>query len=134
MREAICDTSPIQYLHQTGFLYLLFELYSRIVVPPAVVRELDRGKAIGVDLPDLRCLPWMEIRAPEKLHQNPATLDLGAGEREVLALGVEIPGSILILDERLARFHADAMALNFTGTQASSCVPKWRIGFLKSHR
>ena len=34
----------------------------------------------------------------------------------MLALGVEIPGSILILDERLARFQADAMALNFTGT------------------
>jgi predicted nucleic acid-binding protein len=134
MREAICDTSPIQYLHQAGFLYLLFELYSRIVVPPAVVRELDRGKAIGVDLPDLRLLPWMEIRAPEKLHQNPATLDLGAGEREVLALGVEIPGSILILANGLRAFMRMRWRSTSQEHQASSCVPKWRIGFLKSHR
>ena len=25
MREGICDTSPIQYLHQIGFQYLLEE-------------------------------------------------------------------------------------------------------------
>jgi predicted nucleic acid-binding protein len=28
--EAICDTSPIQYLHQIGFLHLLAEFYTRV--------------------------------------------------------------------------------------------------------
>jgi predicted nucleic acid-binding protein len=63
--DAICDTSPIQYLHQLGLLHLLPEFYSRIVVPPAVVDELDRGRAIGIDLPDVRALRWMKIR-PQK--------------------------------------------------------------------
>ena len=57
MREAICDTSPLQYLHQSGFLYLLAEFYAETLIPPAVVSELERGKTIGVDLPDVRALP-----------------------------------------------------------------------------
>jgi len=43
VHEAICDTSPIQYLHQTGFLHFLAEFYTRITIPPAVVDELERG-------------------------------------------------------------------------------------------
>jgi uncharacterized protein len=85
--EAICDTSPIQYLHQVGFLHLLPEFYTRIVVPPAVVDELDQGRAIGIDLPDIHALPWMKIQAPKGLEKVPTATDLGAGEKEVLALG-----------------------------------------------
>ena len=67
MHEAICDTSPIQYLHQTGFLILLAEFYTRIMIPPAVADELERGRSIGLDLPDVRALPWLTIQAPEEL-------------------------------------------------------------------
>ena len=116
MHEAICDTSPIQYLHQIDFLHLLAEFYTQTLVPPAVVGELDRGKAIGVDLPDIRALPWMKIQAPEGLDKVPTAADLGAGEKEVLALGMQVPGAVVILDERLGRLHAEALKLTFTGT------------------
>ena len=116
MREAICDTSPIQYLHQIGFLHLLAEFYTQTLIPPAVVGELERSKAIGIDLPDVRALPWLKIQAPEGLDKVPTAADLGAGEREVLALGMQIPGAVVILDERLGRLHAEALKLTFTGT------------------
>ena len=116
MHEAICDTSPIQYLHQIGFLHLLAEFYTQTLIPPAVVGELDRGKAIGVDLPDIRTLPWLKIQAPEGLGKVPTVADLGVGEKEVLALGMQVPGAVVILDERLWRLHAEALKLNFTGT------------------
>ena len=51
--------------------------------------ELTRGIAIGVDLPDVRALPWMNIQAPESLEKVPAAADLGSGEKEVLALGMQ---------------------------------------------
>ena len=116
MHEAICDTSPIQYLHQTGFLHLLAEFYTRITIPPAVVDELERGRSIGLDLPDVRALPWLTIQAPEGLDKVLAAADLGAGEKEVLALGTQVPAVVLILDERLGRLHAEALKLAFTGT------------------
>ena len=116
MPDAICDTSPIQYLHQIGFLHLLAEFYTRTIIPPAVVDELARGRAIGVDLPDVRALPWLTILAPEGLDKVPTAADLGAGEKEVLALGTQVPGAVVILDERLGRRHAEALKLTFTGT------------------
>lgn len=33
MPEAICDTSPLQYLHQLKLLDLLPRLYSKVIVP-----------------------------------------------------------------------------------------------------
>jgi predicted nucleic acid-binding protein len=116
VHEAICDTSPLQYLHQIGFLHLLAEFYTQTLIPPAVVSELESGKAIGVDLPDVRALPWLKIQAPEGLDKVPTVADLGAGEKEVLALGIQVPGAVVILDERLARMHAEALKLTFTGT------------------
>ena len=116
MREAICDTSPIQYLHQIGFLHLLAEFYTRTVIPPAVVDELERGRAIGIDLPEVRALTWVKIQAPEGLDKVPTAADLGAGEKEVLALGMQVPGAVVIVDERLGRLYAEALKLTFTGT------------------
>jgi uncharacterized protein len=47
----------------------------------------------------------------------PTAADLGAGEKtEVLALGLQVPNAVVILDERLARLHAEALKLTFTGT------------------
>jgi uncharacterized protein len=95
VREAICDTSPLQYLHQIGFLHLLAEFYTQTLIPPAVVSELERGKA---------------------MDKVPTVADLGAGEKEVLALGLQLPGAVVILDERLGRLHAEALKLTYTGT------------------
>ncbi len=72
--------------------------------------------AMGIDLPDIGALPWVEIQAPEELGKVPPAANLGAGEKEVLALGLQIPNVVVILDERLARFHAEALNLAFTGT------------------
>jgi uncharacterized protein len=115
-REAVCDTSPIQYLHQTGYLHFLDEFYTRTLIPPAVARELELGRALGIDLPNVGVLPWMKIQAPEGLGKVPTAPDLGAGEKEVLALGLQVANAVLILDERLARLHAEALKLTFTGT------------------
>ncbi len=116
MREAICDTSPIQYLHQIGCLHLLEDLYTRTLIPPAVVGELERGSAMGVDLPEIHTVPWVKIQAPEGLDKVPVAADLGAGEKEVLALGMQVPDAVVILDERLGRLYAKALKLTFTGT------------------
>jgi len=71
---------------------------------------------VGVDLPDMGALPWMTIQAPEGLDKVPTAADLGAGEKEVLALGLQVPGAVVILDKRLGRLHAAVLRLTFTGT------------------
>ena len=52
MPEVVADTSPLQYLHQAGLLHVLSALYGHIVVPEAVLIELERGLSLGFLVPD----------------------------------------------------------------------------------
>jgi len=114
--EVISDTSPLQYLHQLGFLHLLPALVGRIVVPPSVERELLVGRERGFNLPDLAKLDWVEIRRPTSKPALPLINDLGPGETETLMLALEMPGSIVLLDDGLARRVAEILEIRFTGT------------------
>ncbi len=89
MPELICNTSPLQYLHQIGLLNVLPSLVKEVLVPPAVVCELEAGKVLGVELPDLSSEKWVVVRGPASKAALPLVTDLGAGESEVLALALE---------------------------------------------
>jgi predicted nucleic acid-binding protein len=88
----VVDTSVVQYLHQLGLLQLLERLWTRVVVPEAVVAELAEGRRRGIDLPDVSTIAWMEVRRPAT--EWPA--DLGAGERQVMALALENEGAVAV--------------------------------------
>lgn len=116
MPDVICNTSPMQYLHQLGLLHLLPKLVGRVIVPPAVIEELKQGSRLGVDLPDLSAVDWIEVREPISINVLPLVTNLGPGETQVLALGMEMPGAVLILDDALARQVGKAMRLPIRGT------------------
>jgi uncharacterized protein len=112
----VCNTSPIQYLHQFGLLDLLPKLGRRVCIPPAVIEELAAGREAGVDLPDPTQLDWVLVRRPVSAAALPLVRDLGPGETEVLMLGLESRESILVLDDALARRVAVGLGLRLTGT------------------
>lgn len=116
MPELICDTSPLQYLHQIGLLNVLPSLVKEVLVPPAVVRELEAGKALGVGLPDLNSEKWIVVRGPASKAALHLVTDLGAGESEVLALALETPGALVAIDDGLARRIAESLRIPLTGT------------------
>jgi hypothetical protein len=118
--KAICNTSPLQYLHQLGLLHLLPALLGRIVVPLAVANELAVGQASGIDVPDMRTLDRIEIRSPAHPPASPLSHDLGPGESAVLAIvlaiALEVTDPLVILDDLLARQEATALNLPVRGT------------------
>ncbi len=116
MPEIISNTSPLQYLHQLGVLDVLPKLVTTVTVPAAVEDELAAGRKLGLNLPDLQSLDWILIRSPSSSAALPLVTDLGAGEREALALALETPDSVCVLDDALARQVARALQLRFTGT------------------
>jgi hypothetical protein len=69
-----------------------------------------------VEVPDVTALPWIEFKAVQSRALVPAIVDLGPGEAEVIGLGLEHPGSLLILDDRLARQVAALNRIAYTGT------------------
>ena len=117
MRDlVISNTSPLFYLHRLRRLDLLQKLYQRVRVPEAVVEELKAGRSQGEDTPDIADYNWIEVhsvRVPELVR---LVTDLGAGEAQVLALALEEPGSLVILDDHLAREVAKLQNLRITGT------------------
>lgn len=116
MPEVICNTSPLQYLHQLRLLHVLPALARRVTIPPAVLDELAAGRACGVDLPDPSALDWITIRQPAAEESLRLVTDLGPGETQVLALGLEIADSVVVLDDGVARQVADTLHIRFTGT------------------
>ena len=116
MPDLICDTSTLQYLHQIELLHILPSLAETVLVPPAVVAELQQGQNLGINLPDLAELKWITVREPAGVVALPLVNDLGSGETEVLMLALEMPAAVAVLDDALARRVAAISGLKFTGT------------------
>jgi predicted nucleic acid-binding protein len=114
--EIICNTSPLPYLHQLGKLDLLRSLVGRIIVPAAVQEELDTGRKLGIDLPDVTALDWVTVSRPVSVAALPLVSELGPGETEVLMLALESPGAVVVLDDSLARYIAETNGIKLTGT------------------
>lgn len=116
MPEVICNTSPLQYLHQIRQLSILSALAGHIIVPPAVLSELSEGRSRGVDLPDLDSLAWVTVRIPVSAPATSLIADLGTGEAQALMLALEISGAIVVLDDACARRMAETRHIPLTGT------------------
>jgi predicted nucleic acid-binding protein len=129
--EVICNTSPLQYLHQLGLLHILPALAGEVVVPLAVDEELAIGREAGVSLPDPKTLSWVRLRRPKSQPALPLIHDLGPGETEVLMLALEASDPIVVLDDALARRLAETLKLRLTGTVGLLLDAK-RAGLIES--
>ena len=81
MPDVICNTSPLQYLHQADVLEPLPALVGQVCIP-AVAAELRAGRRRNVPLPDveeLSCLVARPVRDPTLL---PLETNLGDGEKD----------------------------------------------------
>jgi len=116
MPDVICNTSPVQYLHQMNLLHILHELYGPIALPEGVLTELDAGRMTGISLPDVKSLSWFSVKYVRGRNLLQMVSGLGIGEKEVLALALETPESLAILDDLLARRYASFLGVRFTGT------------------
>ncbi len=120
--SVIADASTLISLGWVDQLQVLPALFERIVVPPAVAAVATRRAA---HLP-----AWVIVREPSR-PLDPRVVDahLGAGETEVLSLGLELEGAWLILDDARARALARELGLRLFGT-AAVLVDAKRAGLL----
>lgn len=116
MHEAVSNTSPLVYLHRIEALDWLPKIFDRVQVPGAVVSELHEGLRLGYDVPDPLKHDWVEVVEPEHLPSEWLALDLGPGEAAAMALALEHPECVALLDDALARRTATAADLQVWGT------------------
>jgi len=94
----------------------LRKLYDEIIIPNAVIEELAEGKKQGEDVPEINKYQWIKAKKIQVPSQIKLVPDLGKGESEVLALGLDEKQHLLIIDDKLARKIASLQNLKFTGT------------------
>jgi hypothetical protein len=128
MPEVVCNTTPLQYLHQADVLWILPALYGKILIPRAVADEIGAGLNARVHLPDITSLDWIEVREVQ-CTPWPVPRDIHRGEAEVIALAGSLAESKLILDDLAARKHARLLGLKFTGSLGVLLQAK-KIGLL----
>lgn len=116
MAKAIVNTSPLLYLYRIGVLDWLSQLFDQVWTPRAVVYELEEGQRKGYDVPNPSHYAWLQIVEPRAIPSEWLTLDLGPGELATMALGLEHPDYIVLLDDARARKIAQAAGLNVWGT------------------
>ena len=116
MPAVISNTSPLLYLYRIGVLEWLPRLCSDIWIPHAVVRELQEGQQKGYDVPVPGAYTWLQVVEPQAVPSEWLALDLGAGELAVLALPLEHPQRVVLLDDGRARRIAQAASVTVWGT------------------
>lgn len=106
---AVSNASPLIALESIQRLELIAALFETVLIPPAVAREIRRSIASAP--------PWLQVHSlraalPDIVQRR----TLGDGEREAVALAIEIHADSVILDDLPARRIAHAIGLTVVGT------------------
>jgi len=114
----IADTSPLNYLIRLGYPHVLQEVFGRVLVPQAVLIEMQHSEA-PTEVRSWASAPpaWLERTTVLQFDESlPA--ELGAGEREAISLALELHADLLLIDERAGRQEAEARNIEVAGTLA----------------
>lgn len=112
----VADTTPINHLIWAGEVFILKELFGKIIIPEVVYSELlaenspEAVKSFMTPLPD-----WIESRSVDYLFDSDLDL-LDRGERDAIVLAEELKADFLLIDEKLGRRVAARRSLRIIGT------------------
>lgn len=115
MLKVVSNTTPIISLLKLNQLDLLKQLYKQIYIPTAVFNEIEAGKDKEF-YKDLSTINWINIIEIKDKISVKYFLDLDSGEAEAIVLATELKADLIIIDEKLGRFHAKHANLKVTGT------------------
>lgn len=128
-QAVVADSSPINYLILIGGIDLLPRLFSDVLIPAAVQRELtcaDTPTAVRAWI--AQPPPWFSVVSPQKC--GPA-YGLDDGESEAIQLALELGIPSLLIDERNGYHIATALGLRPVGLLGivELCAKKQWISF-----
>lgn len=110
----IVKASPLIVLSKTNQQELLLDLCDEVVVPSAVVQEIEAGPESDPARQFLAREPLPTAEAP--MQPEVLAWDLGRGESAVLSQALLNPGWRAVIDDGLARRCAVALNVPLIGT------------------
>jgi len=114
--SVVSNASPLISLARIGKLNLLHQLYDELFIPEAVWHEvvIEGVGQPGAD--EVKAASWIKTQSVTNtplVHALRQELD--AGEAEAIALTLETPAELLLMDERVGREVARHLGLRYTG-------------------
>jgi len=95
----VTDTTPINYLVLIGHVDILPSLYGHVVIPQAVVGDLQHPRTPEIVREWIAAPPsWCTIQRPHGVPDS-TLLYLGDGEREALMLFQELGADAMLTDD-----------------------------------
>jgi len=85
-------------LYRIGVIHWWPELFDQVWTPTAVREELWEGQRRGYQEPRIDEYPWLQVVEPVSIPSEWLSLDLGKGELATMAVAVENPQQIVLLD------------------------------------
>lgn len=119
MPAVVVDSSVLITLAAGEQFLLLREFYSTIHIPPEVWNETTATpKPFGAqEVRQARAGGWLIVQSPQDVRPIRAlSFNLQPGETEALALALELPGALLLVDDAQGRRAAAALGIAYTGT------------------
>lgn len=113
--NVVSDMGPLHYLILIGAEHVLPCLFDRVLIPPAVLDELNHPntpepvRRWAAALP-----PWVEVKQPAQVEDIPSLGKKGlrgAGEKAAIALAREELVAAIIIDDNTGRREAKARGL-----------------------
>ena len=113
----VCDTSPLLLFARADRLGLLPALYQRLVVPGAVLQEVN----VQADEPARQIQVHVQQDVFQRKEAQGRSLDalgenMGRGERAAIALARELDAELVVLDDEQGRKEARRHGLSITGS------------------
>ncbi len=110
----VSDASPLNILIRCGDAGVLPVVFGSVLIPPAVRHELTAART-PPDVKEFVADPpsWLVVRAPTRQLVGETK---GLGEREAVALALELKADTLLVDDLRARRDAANLGIAVTGT------------------
>ncbi len=122
----ISDTSILIAFESLGKLPVLKKIFSQIIIPEGVYKELNAEKG------DFVLEDWIIVKKIANLDlYRRLYLDLGEGESETITLAIEEHADYTLLDDKEARKEAIDLGLKVIGT-AGLLISAKRKGLINS--
>ncbi len=113
----VADASPVIALHQIGQLRLLPGIFTAVIVPPAVAREIQ---------PRVPSVPWI-LERPLEQAIAPLVLraSLEAGESEASSLAIEVHADRLLRSTKVRWTWTNGWSTTFSTRHERFAGASW---------
>ncbi len=124
--RVVSDAGPLIWLARCGILWMLEKLYGTVFIPTAVFSEVVE-EGVERNYPDAQVIKksvdqgWIKVKTPSKRAvarikqmETRLAVQLGKGEREAIALGIDL-GGVILTNDQVASNVAKMMGIDGRG-------------------